>query len=96
MPVKQRAAKERRPRFSGEVLSLFLELERMPQRGQAFEDGSHRLARALGLVDQWWAGNHVNDCGPGPCHPSGYIAQAGWYEVRRVRKALLAAAGHAR
>jgi hypothetical protein len=92
VPVKLRRAKERRPSFSAETLEQFVRLERTPRRSQEFKDGSRVLARQLGLIDQWWTGNDVNDRGP-PCHPDGYIANVHWAEVREVRKALLAAAG---
>jgi hypothetical protein len=54
MPAKLRAAKERHPSFSAEVLALFAEIERMPKRGQNFTDRSHELARMLGLTAEWW------------------------------------------
>lgn len=94
MPVKLRAAKERHPSFSTEVLALFTELERMRQRGQKFEDRAHELARLLGLVPEWWTGNHVNDRSAEPYHPpgSGYVARADWFRCRETRIALLAAA----
>jgi hypothetical protein len=58
VPVKLRAAKERRPNFSAEALALFVELERVPPRRrdrQDFRDKTHELARLLGLVDELWS-----------------------------------------
>jgi hypothetical protein len=47
MPVKRRAAKERRPQFAVEVLELFREIETIPERARArWEDDArpgHRL-----------------------------------------------------
>jgi hypothetical protein len=92
MPVKLRAAKERRRSFSAEALALFIELERTPQHSRKFKDGSRELARLLGLTAEWWTMNHVNDRSRAPCHPPGYIAREDWIKVRAVREALLAAA----
>jgi hypothetical protein len=89
MPVKLRAAKGRRPSFSGEVLALFVELER--KRTQAFTDGSRELARRLGLTAEWWTGNHVNDRSAEPCHPPSCVAHQDWFRCRGVRNELLAA-----
>jgi hypothetical protein len=92
MPVKSRVAKDRRPTFSAEAIALFERLERMPgQDSQAFEDGSHQLARLLNLVPEFWTGNHVNDRSDGPCHPPGYISREDWFCCRAVRRQLLAA-----
>src|SRR5262249_52346427 len=63
-------------------------LERMPKRGQAFEDGARELARRLGLTSEWWTGNSVLDRGP-RCHPDGYIANSDHARCREVRLALL-------
>jgi hypothetical protein len=93
MPAKLRVAKDRRPSFSPEALSLFLELEGMSQHSRAFKDGSRRLARLLNLVDEWWTGQHVNDRSAEPCHSPEYIAHEYWYRCRAVRAALLAAVG---
>jgi hypothetical protein len=91
MPAKLRVAKDRRPSFSPEALSLFLELEGMPQHSRAFKDGSRQLAQHLNLVDEWWTGQHVNDRSAEPCHPPEYIAHENWHRCRAVRVALLAA-----
>ena len=94
MPVKLRAAKERRPRFSAEALALFVELERVPPRRrhrQDFRDKTHELARLLGLVDEWWGGNCVTDRSRAPCHPRWCVAHHDWFRVRGVREALLEA-----
>jgi hypothetical protein len=89
VPVKRRVAKGRHPQFSAEVLALFLKLER--KGGHAFTDGTRELARLLGLIPEWWTGNHVNDRGPHPCRPPSYIANADFERCRAVREALLAA-----
>jgi hypothetical protein len=91
MPVKARAAKDRRPSFSAEALELFAELERTSQRSRRFKDGSRELARLLGLVEQWWAGQHVHNRSSEPCHPEGHFAHDAWFRCRAVRVALLAA-----
>jgi hypothetical protein len=75
-----------------EALALFLELEGMSDRNPKFKAGSRRLANLLGLNDEWWTCQHVNDASDGPCHPPGCIAHDDWHRVRRVRNALLAAA----
>jgi hypothetical protein len=92
MPVKARAAKERRLLFSTEILDLFEQIERMPsQRGERYREGSKRLAILLDLSDEWWAMTHVNDRSPSPCHPLGYFAHDAWFRCRIVRAQLLAA-----
>ena len=93
MPAKTRVAKTRRRSFSPEAIALFLELERMSRRNKTFRDKTHELARMLGLVYEWWNGNHVNDRADGPCHPPGYAAFDNFFRVRAVREELLAAAG---
>jgi hypothetical protein len=93
MPVKQRAPKDRRPSFSTETLALFIELEHMPRHSRTFKDGSHRLARLLNLVDEWWGGCDVHDRSVKPSHPPEYIAHEYWHRCRAVRAALLAATG---
>lgn len=92
MPVKLRAAKERRPTFSAEVLALFAALDRVPaqrQRNREFKDGERELARLLHLVAEWWTGNGVLDRSPEPCHPQGNVARADWIRCRAIRRALL-------
>jgi hypothetical protein len=80
-------------RITPEVLALFLELENMSQRSQKFKDGSHQLARLLGLVDEWWSGCHANNRTREPSHPPEYIAHEYWHRCRAVRAKLLAATG---
>ena len=91
MPVKLRKAKGRQPVFTPEALALFVELERNPRRGRPFTDGSHDLARMLGLVSEFWSGNCVNDRSAAPCHPPEYVAYHDWFRCRQVRNELLAA-----
>jgi hypothetical protein len=93
VPVKARAAKERRPTFSAEALDLFEELERVrSRRSEAFRDKSLRLARMLGLATEWWCSvTDVNERGPGPVHPEGYVAREAWFRCRAVRIQLLQA-----
>jgi hypothetical protein len=91
MPVKERIAKVRRPSFTPEAVALFVRLESLWPRDLAFKQSSRELARMLGLVSEWWTGNHVNDRSDGPCHPPEYIAHSDWHTCREVREALLAA-----
>jgi hypothetical protein len=91
MPVKHRVAKGRRPTFPPEVVALFSEIERLPG-DHAFKDNSHQLARMLGLTDQWWTGNQVNDRSRAPCHGPWCQAHTDWHTCREVRLQLLAAA----
>jgi hypothetical protein len=92
MPVKLRAAKERRPSFSPAALELFTALERVPahrRHSRRFKDQEHELARRLHLVDEWWTCNSVTDKSFGPCHPEGCIARQDWFRCRAIRLALL-------
>jgi hypothetical protein len=91
MPVKARAAKDRRPSFSAEALELFAELERTPGGHRPYTEGSHKLARLLNLTTEWWSACHVNDRSLAPCHPEGYFAHDAWFRCRAVRTMLLAA-----
>jgi hypothetical protein len=91
MPVKARAAKDRSPSFSAEALALFLELERTPKGSQRFKDGSRELARMLGLIDQWWSGQHVSASQLGD--DEGYARFVAGKDVARVsfwRRLLIA------
>jgi hypothetical protein len=90
VPAKLRTAKGRQPSFTPDALALFVELER--KRTRAFSDGSRELARMLGLVSEWWTGNHVNDRSAEPCHPPWCVAYENWFRCRQMREALLAAA----
>jgi hypothetical protein len=92
-PIHRRALG---PHVTPDVVALFAELEQTParkRRGDQFKAVEHELARKLNLVSEWWTCNSVLDTSRSPCHPSGYIANAHWHRVRRVREALLAAAG---
>jgi hypothetical protein len=95
VPVKQRTAKARRPVFAPEVIALFVELERLPRQSPRFEEGSRALAEKLGLMDEWFTMQHVNDRSAGPCHPPWLVAHGDWFRCRRVREQLLAAAHEA-
>jgi hypothetical protein len=81
-----------RAEITPEVVALFLELDGMSERNPKFKAGSRRLAHLLGLTDEWWSGQYVNDGTAGPCHPPEYLAHGDWYTCRNVRNALLAAA----
>jgi hypothetical protein len=97
MPVKARAAKDRRPLFDAETVALFVKLEGMKSRNsQAFKDGEHELARRLDLVAEFWTGNSALDRSSSPCHPPEYVAFQDWFRCRRVRHALLAATSPSR
>jgi hypothetical protein len=93
MPVKDRVAKVRRPSFAPEAVALFIRLESLSPRRQAFKQGSRELACMLGLTAEWWTCNHVNDRSEGPCHSPEYIAHSDWHRCREVRNALLEAVG---
>lgn len=82
-----------RSQISAEALALFLALEHVSQDSERFMDGSHRLARLLGLVREFWGGNFVNDRSAGPCWPPSLVAHHDWYRVRERREELLSAAG---
>jgi hypothetical protein len=96
VPAKLREAKERRPTFSPELLSLFAELEnaatppRHWRKKQEFARKSQHLASQLGLSDAWWMGLKVEK------HEQqrpreGLAAHEWWPRVRAVRKQLLEA-----
>src|SRR5262249_48051832 len=93
MPVKQREAKERRPQFSVEVLTLFAKLEATPprrRRTQEFKAGVKRVITLPNLTDELWTMNSVLE--PGPCYTAPpYVAFDHWHTCRRVRQELLAA-----
>jgi hypothetical protein len=92
MPVKLRAAKELRPKFSPEVLDLFRAIEKLPPRRRWDHPGTKELAKLLGLTSEYWTINFVNDV-EGICHPPGCVANKDWATCRAVRWQLLAAAG---
>jgi hypothetical protein len=70
------------------VLRLFSELERVRPRDRFHDPRTMRLATILGLTDEFWTVNYVNDI-EGPCHPPGYVANEDWATCRRVREQLL-------
>jgi hypothetical protein len=90
MPVKQRAAKDRRPFFSVEAIELFAELERTPGGHRPYTEKSRQLAGMLGLVDAWLKTCHVNDRSSRSGYPPGHLTDIAFWKVREVRKALLA------
>jgi hypothetical protein len=89
MPVKQRAAKDRRPVFSTEALELFLELERRP--ASYHSEDARRLAGMLGLIGERLKACHVNDRSSRSGYPPGHLTDSAFWKVRKIRKALLAA-----
>src|SRR5262249_41837646 len=72
-----------------EALALFLELERAPLRAKPYSDDTRRLAQLLGLMDEWWRGQHVNDRSERPCHRPHLVAHGDWHRCRAVREVLL-------
>jgi hypothetical protein len=90
MPVKIRVAKALRPVFSEEAVELFAELERTPGGNRPYTDASRRLARMLGLTDEWWKSCHVNDRSSRSGYPPRHLTDTAFWKVREVRKALLA------
>jgi hypothetical protein len=95
MVIRQPLSRAWRPaRFTPEALALFVRLEGMRRDDPAFKDGERELARMLNLSDVWLcSGISVNDTDPEPCWPLGHAAYEDFFTVRRVRNALLAAAG---
>jgi hypothetical protein len=97
MPAKLREAKERRPTFSAELLSLFAELEnaatppRHWRKKQEFARKSQHLASQLGLSDAWWMGLKVEKIHEQQRPREGLAAHEWWPTVRRVRRELRAA-----
>jgi len=71
------------------ALALFLELERDPKRAKPFSDDTRRLARMLGLIEEWWRGQSPCDRSAKPYMPSHLCAFGDWYKCRRVRQELL-------
>jgi hypothetical protein len=90
MPGKERIAKDRRPVFGTEAVELFAELERTPGGHLPYTEGSRRLARMLGLTNEWWVSCHVNDRSSRSGYPPGHLTDIAFWKVREVRKALLA------
>ena len=95
MPVKLRVPKERRPFFDDETIALFRKLSAMPpsaRKGPEWKEQSQHLAELLGLENEWWTMNHVED------EPSGFppaedntFQHACYWRVAEVREQLLAA-----
>jgi hypothetical protein len=77
----------RRPSgFSQEVLDLFVALERVAPRRRFADPRTKKLAGLLGLMDQFWSVNFVNDIA-GPPIPAG--GRRDWVTCRAVREVLL-------
>jgi len=93
MPTNRTPIERPRQRqlITAEVITLFLELEQSPRRAKPFTEDTRKLARLLGLVPQWWTGNHVNDRSDKPIYPEGYVAHVDWLHCRAVREQLLEA-----
>jgi hypothetical protein len=96
MSTKRTAlARPRRPGFSNEALSLFIELDNAPpscRESRQFRDRSLRLAEMLDMNAEWWMCQDVLDRSERPCHPPQYPAHHAWHKARAVREALLEAA----
>jgi hypothetical protein len=77
---------------------LFVKLEAVPMHQREtdeFKAGARRLARLLGLIDEFWSANSVLDRSASPCHPPPQIAWHHWHGCRAVREVLLEAAAAA-
>jgi hypothetical protein len=74
-----------------EVLELFRELEKLKPSKRFADKRSQRLGELLGLGDEYWTVNHVNDISPRPTY-SPYQAQ-NWDTCREMRVQLLKATG---
>jgi hypothetical protein len=72
--------------FSAEVIDLFVELERVKPSRRFADPRTKQLAALLGLMDQFWSVNFVNDIA-GPPIPAG--AREHWIRCRAVRAQLL-------
>ena len=77
--------------FTREVVELFLELERDPKGYLTYSEKSYRLATLLGLENEWWSSNHVNDrtrvC---PWVSPSFVGHAAFHRCRKIREELLA------
>jgi hypothetical protein len=73
---------------SPEAIDLFVALEKLPSRRRYPDPRSKKLAELLGLMDEYWTVNHVNDTN-GP--PIRTIAQRDWATCQAVREQLLEA-----
>jgi hypothetical protein len=89
MPVTRRIPIDRQflP-FSPEVLDLFCALERVKPSRRFADPRTKKLAGLLGLMDQFWSVNFVNDIA-GPPIPAG--GRRDWVICRKVRAQLLEA-----
>jgi hypothetical protein len=99
MPTnREPLTRQRRVPFTREAIALFLELEHSPRgarRSEEFKVKEQRLHQLLGIDPSWITGVSILDRSAGPCWPPGYCSYELWFEVRAVRKALLAAIGPA-
>jgi hypothetical protein len=96
MPAKRTPIRRelRVPRFSDEVLLLFLRLEQMrDEDSREFQDGSRHLAGLLHLGAEYLCGGaYVNDKSATHCYPDdSYPAAKDFFRVKAVRTQLLAA-----
>jgi len=94
MPVKERAPKRGRPRFTTEAIDLFAQLEAAPARQrqrQDWKDGSKRLHGLLNLSSEWWMAGDVCDRSSSSCYPPEMPAHTAWRRCREIRLQILAA-----
>jgi hypothetical protein len=83
-------------RFAPEVLDLFLKCEATPlhlrtARNETWVGDSKRLAKALGLVIEWFCSRTVNDARPPPDDDPTTLDYQRWKACRDVREELLVA-----
>jgi hypothetical protein len=94
MPTNRRPPVRRRnPTFTPEILSLFVELENGPKRGERFRIREKALMYELNLVHEWWTGDSVLDRSAACAYEPHYLAFQHFFTCRRVRLELLAASG---
>jgi hypothetical protein len=90
MPTKRYPLNRRRHGITGEALALFAELEAGPEENRkSFSDGAHQLARALGLISEFWGGCTPLDRSASPCWPDSCVSYWDWHACRAMRERLL-------